>query len=711
MWRSGEAVAGRNAEYVVSGVCCATEEGVLRKRLDGDLGPGAYRFNPLTGELRVAENVVPARVEAAVRRAGFGVRQRQTPARDGRFSLRSREGLAAAAAALLWATGVLLLGGENASLAGRCVLGAAIALGGMKIFWKAAVALRNRVLDMNVLMSAAVVGAVAIGRWSEAAAVVVLYALALLLEQYNTARSRRAVESLLALAPQQASVLRDGREVSTDARSILPEEVIVVRPGERVALDGVVQEGISAVNEATITGEATPVAKRPGSPVFGGGTNGRGLLHVRVTRRYEDTTLAHVVHLIEEAQHQRAPVQTFVDRFARIYTPAVFGLAVCVAILPPLLLAALWEEWLYRALVLLVIACPCALVISTPVTFVSAMTNAARRGILVKGGKNLQELSRIRAMAFDKTGTLTEGRPRITDMVVLNSMDRKDLLRVVAALEYRSEHHLASAVLDEAARDGIDYTSVRLADFEALPGLGLRSRIDGKTYYLGNERLGEEHGFLTPRVSELTAAFRQEGKTTMILGCDREALSVLAVRDTARRQSRDAILNLKAQGIGHMRLLSGDHEASAWSLAADLGMDGVEGRLLPEEKLRVLQSMKQEYGAVAMVGDGINDAPALAAATVGIAMGGAGSDAAMETADVVLMADDLSRLPHLISLSRKTMLIVRQNIAFALGVKLLFLVLSLTGASTLWMALLADDGAALAVILNGLRTLVFKESP
>ncbi len=703
------AVAEQSAHYVVSGVCCATEEGVLRKRLDGDLGADVYRFNLLTGELEVGADCAPARVEEAVRRAGFGVRQKQAPPKNERFLDRHRDSLVALVAGLLWAAGTLL-GGEEGSLAGRCVLGAAIALGGMKIFLKAAIALRNFVLDMNVLMTAAVLGAVAIGRWSEAAAVVVLYAVALMLEQYSTARSRRAVESRLALAPQRASVLRGGEEVELDATGIMPGEMIVVRPGERIALDGVVQEGMSAVNEASITGEAAPVAKGPGSPVFGGGVNGRGLLHVRVTRRYEDTTLAQIVHLIEEAQHQRAPVQTFVDRFARIYTPAVFLFAIGVAMIPPFVLGLSWEEWLYRSLVLLVIACPCALVISTPVTLVSAMTNAARRGILVKGGKSLQELSRIRAMAFDKTGTLTEGRPQVTDVVVLNSMDRKDLLRIVAALEYRSEHHLASAVLEEAERSGVEYTLLRPEEFEALPGLGLRSRIDGTTWYLGNERLGEEHGFLTPRVRELVERFRQEGKTTMILGRDHEALSVLAVRDTARRHSREAILRLKAEGIGHTRLLSGDHEAPARLLAGELGMDSAEGRLLPEEKLRSLQAMQHEHGPVAMVGDGINDAPALAAANVGIAMGGAGSDAAMETADVVLMGDDLSRLPYLMSLSRKTMAIIHQNVAFALGIKLLFLVLSLMGASTLWMALLADDGAALAVILNGLRTLVFRES-
>jgi Cd2+/Zn2+-exporting ATPase len=348
-------------------------------------------------------------------------------------------------------------------------------------------------------------------------------------------------------------------------------------------------------------------------------------------------------------------------------------------------------------------------VISTPVTLVSAMTNAARRGILVKGGKNLEELSRVRAMAFDKTGTLTEGRPRVTDLIILNSLDRSEVLRIVAAMEYRSEHHLASAVLEEATRAGVDHTTVSLGGFEALPGLGVRCRIDGTTWFLGNERLGEEGGFLTPRVREIVKSLRDEGKTTMILGRSQEPLSVLAVRDTARRHSREAIAQLRRQGIEHTRLLSGDHDASAKAVGRELGMEGALGGLLPDEKVTSVHAMKQEYGAVAMVGDGVNDAPALGAATVGIAMGGVGSDAAMETADVVLMADDLSQVSFLVALSRKAMMIIHQNIAFALGLKLLFLVLSISGTSTLWMALLADDGAALAVILNSLRILSFKD--
>jgi Cd2+/Zn2+-exporting ATPase len=699
----------QSAYYAVSGVCCSTEETVLRKRLDADLGPGAYRFNLVTGELRVADGVLPGRVMEAVQRAGFLAREKEDAPDKGGSLQQHRDELIACTAAVLWLGGTLL-GGEDGWSPGRVLLGGAILLGGARIFRKAAAALRNRVLDMNVLMTAAVVGAVVIGRWSEAAAVVVLFAAALALEQYSTTRSRRAVQSLLALAPQQASVVRDGHELLVDAASIMPGEILLVRPGERIPLDGTVHQGISSVNEATITGEAAPAVKGPGSPVFGGGMNERGLLYIRVTHRYEDTTLARIVHLIEEAQHQRAPVQSFVDRFARVYTPAVFGLAIGVALIPPFVLGLAWEEWLYRALVLLVIACPCALVISTPVTLVSAMTNAARRGILVKGGKNLEELSRVRAMAFDKTGTLTEGRPRVTDLVILNSLDRSEVLRIVAAMEFHSEHHLASAVLEEATRAGVDHTTVSMEGFEALPGLGVQCRIDGATWFLGNERLAEERGFLTPRARDVVGQLREEGKTTMILGRHQEPLSVLAVRDTARRHSREAIKQLNAQGIEHTRLLSGDHDASAKAVGKELGVESALGSLLPEEKVTAVQNLKQQYGAVAMVGDGVNDAPALAAATVGIAMGGVGSDAAMETADVVLMADDLSQVSFLIALSRKTMTVIRQNIAFALGVKLLFLILSITGTSTLWMALLADDGAALAVILNGLRILSFKDS-
>lgn len=693
--------------FVVSGVCCATEEAVLRKRLDGAIGTAAYRFNVVTCELRVIGGVDTRKVETLVRQAGFRAREKRAIVPEQGFVQRHREALVTAGAA-----GFFLLGaaGNIGTPVDLALYLLAIFLGGWKIFWKAFAALRTGVLDMNVLMTTAVVGAAAIGKWSEGAAVVILFSVALMLESYSTARTRRAVQSLLSLSPQQASVVRGGQEQAIDARAIAPGEVIVIRPGERVPLDGTVIEGNSTVNESAITGESEPVSKMRGSELFAGSINDRGILRITVSRHYDDTALAHILQLIEDAEQQRAPMQDFIDRFARIYTPAVLTLALLVAAIPPLLLSQPPLEWVYRALVLLVIACPCALVISTPVTIVSALTNAARRGVLIKGGRHIEHLSRINAVAFDKTGTLTEGRPRLTDIVALNTLSRDRILQVAAALEYRSEHHLADAILDEAARSGVDHSSVQVSDFEALPGRGVRAVVEGQTFFLGNERLGREEQFLDANALKRVGEFLREGKTPMILGSGGEAISILAVQDSTRHHSKATIERLRALGVKHFRLLSGDQERVVDALADELSIDRAAGHLLPAEKVRAVQEMMEQYGTVAMVGDGVNDAPALAVSTVGIAMGVAGSDAALETADVVLMSDNLSKLPYVFALSSKAMTIIRQNIALALGIKSVFLVLSLAGISTLWMALLADDGAALAVILNGLRILRFEES-
>jgi Cd2+/Zn2+-exporting ATPase len=647
-------------------------------------------------------------VKELVRQAGFDARSKQTTLAEKPFFVRHADMLVSAGAAIVLVAGMIVQAGGSVAI--PLFLGA-IVVGGWKIFWKALIALRNRSLDMNVLMSGAVVGAAAIGKWNEGAAVVVLFSFALMLENYSTLRTRRAVQSLLALSPQRASVVRDEGEEETDAERVVPGDVVVVRPGERIPLDGIVMGGHSSVNEATITGEATPVIKEPGAIVFGGSLNERGVLRVRVTRRYADTTLAQIIHLIEEAQNERAPVQNFVDRFARVYTPAVFVLALLICLVPPLMFSQPAAGWIYRALVLLVIACPCALVISTPVTLVSALANAARRGILIKGGKHIEALSGVKAVAFDKTGTLTQGRPRLTDLITLNSMSRKEVLRIVASMEYHSEHHLATAILEEAVREGVDHVSVQVSGFEALPGLGVSAVIDGRRFFLGNERLGEKHDYVGPDLTARVRAYRGAGTTTMILGCEGEPIAVVVVRDAARSQGHHTIARLKQSGIGHIRLLSGDQREAVDALAAELSIDHADAQLLPAGKVDAVTQMKQQYGSVAMIGDGINDAPALAASTVGIAMGVAGADAALETADVILMSDDLSKLPYLFGLSKATMRIIRQNVALALGIKSIFLVLSLLGASTLWIALLADDGAALAVILNGLRILSFEDSP
>jgi Cd2+/Zn2+-exporting ATPase len=691
-----------SARFVVSGVCCATEEGVLRACLDRRIGRDGYAFNLVTGELRVEGTVNPREIVASVRSAGFDARERRETPPVEPFFRRHRDALITLGAGLMTVAGALL--DSRFPTAARVLFLAAILLGGAQPFRKAVLALRYRTLDMNVLMTVAVIGAVAIDRWAEGAAVIVLFAVSLLLEGYSAVRTRRAVTSLLDLAPATARVLDDGAERTVDAQSVLPGTRIVLRPGERIPLDGDVVGGSSTVNESSLTGESVPVPKHAGDAVFSGTVNERGMLTVRVTRPFEDSTISRIVRLIEEAQTHRASVQTFVDRFARRYTPFVLGLAVLVAVVPPLAGAGSFAEWLYRALVLLVIACPCALVISTPVTLVSALTAAARNGVLIKGGRTLEALSAVAAIAFDKTGTLTAGRLHLTDVVVLDSRPREQLLAVVAALEQHSEHPVADAV-----RDVSGSSPVQVEAFEAIPGLGVRGSIGGTPYSLGNRLLAEREGFLSPAAAEAVERLARDGKTTMILGSSHEALGVIGLADQPRKHVRDVLRDLRSAGVRHLVMLSGDHQEAAARAAAALGITEVRADLLPAGKTAAVAELRRTYGSVAMVGDGLNDAPALAEATVGIAMGVAGSDATLESADVVLMADDLHRLPFVLRLSRRTMHIIYQNVALALGLKILFLVLTVTGHASLWAAVLADDGAAFAVILNGLRLLTFHD--
>jgi Zn2+/Cd2+-exporting ATPase len=695
--------------FVVSGVCCSTEESVLRKCLDGGIGPEAYTFSLATAELAVQGSVEERRVLDHVREAGFTARRVDLPAPQESFWERHRQGVIAGISGLLLLVGVAFDQFDSAPIAARAILLASILIGGWGIFSKALKALRARVLDMNVLMTVAVVGAVLIGKWEEGAAVIVLFSLSLMLESYSATRTRRAVRSLLDLSPEMADVIHEGRETTVPAKSVQPGELLMIRPGQRIPLDGIVETGISGVVETMITGESTPVEKVHGAQVYAGSINDRGVLTVRVTRAFEDTTLARIVNLIEEAQQQRAPVQNFMDRFAAIYTPAVLAIALLVALAPPLVLGQPFIVWLYRSLVMLVIACPCALVISTPVTVVSALATAARRGMLIKGGKHLETLAKVRAIAFDKTGTLTEGKPNVTDVIPLNSRSREELLEIVAAIEHRSEHHLATAVLQEATRAGVDYRRQVPEQFKAIPGKGVMAKIGDTTYYLGNQRLCEDRNFCSADVKQRLEQLEREGKTTIVLGKEEEPLCIVAVRDGVRHQSRDAVSELRELGVSHMVMLSGDHATAVEQLAGEVGIEHQLAQMLPEEKMKAIRELRERYGTVAMVGDGINDAPALAAASVGIAMGTNGTDTALETADVVLMRDNLSALPLLLRLSRKTMAVVRQNVAFALAVKLIFLALSVAGVATLWMAVLADDGAALLVILNGLRLLSVKK--
>ena len=576
---------------------------------------------------------------------------------------------------------------------------------------KAWTSLRLRSLDINVLMMIAAAGAIAIGQWAEAATVVFLFAVAQALEARTLERARAAIRGLMDLTPADA-LLRDGhgeRRVPVD--DIRVGAVIVVRPGEKIPLDGRVTAGFSEVNQAPVTGESLPAEKAPGDGVFAGTINGRGALEIEVTKLRRDTTLARIIHLVERAQAQRAPSQALVERFARIYTPAVIVLAVLVAVVPPLVVHgpaaaghyAVWDTWLYRALVLLVVSCPCALVISTPVSIVAALAGAARKGVLIKGGAHLERLSRVRCIAFDKTGTLTRGKPEVVDVVALNGGRTSAVVGLAASIEQRSTHPIAQAILDHASSAGI--AAPAADDVTVIAGRGARGQVGDRQVLIGNHRLFEEQRLCSADIHDRIAAIDAAGLTAVLVARDREPVGIIAVADRPRESARVTVDRLRAQGVARIVMLTGDSRGTANAIATELGVDDVRAELLPEDKVAAIEELRRAHGAVAMVGDGVNDAPALALADVGIAMGAAGSDAALETADVALMADDLLRIPFAFRLSRATVRNIRTNLAISIVLKAAFVAAAVGGVATLWMAVLADTGASVIVIANALRLL------
>ena len=552
-------------------------------------------------------------------------------------------------------------------------------------------------------MAIAVIGAVAIGEGAEAGTVVFLFALAQYLQSRSMDRARHAIRALMDLTPLEATVVRDGHDRRVAVDEVAIGDLLRIRPGEKVPLDGAVVAGGSDVNQAPITGESLPVDKHPGDELFAGTINGRGWLEMRVTRLRRDTTLARIIHLVETAQAQRAPAQAFVDRFARYYTPAVIALAVGVAVIPPAVLGAPFVDWLYRALVLLVISCPCALVISTPVSIVSALAAAARRGVLIKGGLHLERLGAIPAIAFDKTGTLTRGEPQVVGVQPLDEVPASRVLALAAALELRSEHPIAAAIVEYAKRERVEPLEVER--FRALPGLGAEAELHGRPALVGNLRLFRERRVATPDAERQTDLAAAQGHTAVLVAWDGRLLGAIAVSDRPRETAADVVDLLRRHGLRHVVMLTGDNEGAARTMAAALGITEYRADLLPHDKVRHVAELRARYGGVAMVGDGVNDAPALAAADVGIVMGAAGSDAALETADVALMGDDLSRIPYAMRLSRAALLTIKTNIALSVLLKAAFLALAVTGYATLWMAIAADTGASLLVIANGLRLL------
>ena len=684
---------------------CPTEEGLLRKKLGGMAGVTELEFNLMQRVLTVthaAQEIEP--ILAAVRSLGFtpeiatGESVQEEPAPEPAkpwWPLALAGAAAMASEAVPWA-------GLPTWLAAVLAL-VAVALSGISTYKKGWIAIRNGNLNINALMSIAVTGALLLGQWPEAAMVMVLFTIAELIEAKSLDRARNAIRGLMQLSPERATVLQaDGSWQDVAAKSVAVNARVRIKPGERIALDGKIISGRSAINQAPITGESLPVEKAEGDPVFAGTINESGSFEYTVTAAANDSTLARITHAVEEAQGARAPTQRFVDQFARIYTPVVFAIALGVAVFPPLLMGGIWFDWIYKALVLLVIACPCALVISTPVTIVSGLAAAARQGILIKGGVYLEEGRKLKWLALDKTGTITHGKPSQTDFVLLGNMESVELRSLAASLASRSDHPVSKALAQAAERDGV---ALRAVDaFEALPGRGTQGVIDGRLFYLGNHRLIHERGHCSDALEARLSALEQQGKTVILLADETEVHGMFAVADTVKISSREAIAELHALGIKTV-MLTGDNAHTAQAIAAQVGIDEARGDLLPEDKLKVIESKINDGDVVGMVGDGINDAPALARANIGFAMGAAGTGTAIETADVALMDDDLRKLPRFVRLSRHTHAVLVQNIVLALGIKAVFLVLTLTGAGTMWMAVFADVGASLLVVGNGLRLL------
>jgi len=694
--------------FRVEGMDCHEEVAILDKRLKGLPGLERMSAEVISGRLRVAYDAAQlsaADISRAI--ADTGMRawlEREHPTRVADLNAPNRVRLLQLSGAAC-GIGLALHSAGAAPVVATLAFGVTVAAGGWFWFRRAWSSARLFSLDINVLMVLAVIGAIAIGEWSEAAVVTFLFALAQWLETRNLERARLAIRALMELAPNDALVRRGDEDVKLSLDEISVGDLVIVRPGEKIPLDGTVAGGSSDVNEAPVTGESMPVPKASGASVFAGTINGHGALDVRVTRLKADSTLARIMALVEQAQSERAPTQTFVERFARFYTPAVVVLAAALAAVPPVVFHQPFGPWLYRALVMLVISCPCALVISTPVSIVSALAGAARKGVLIKGGRHLETLGRVRCMAFDKTGTLTHGAPEVVDIVAVDPWTPRDVLRIASALEGHSDHPVARAVLRRAMTDGVIANNAR--DHQALPGLGAAAIVDGAPALIGNARLFETRELPTAELDARLRAAAGRGRTPVFVAVGGDVIGALAVADGVREAGRSLVELLHANGVSHVAMLSGDHPDTAAAIAGDLGIADAHGGLLPDGKVAAIRALRAEHGTVVMVGDGVNDAPALAAADVGIAMGAAGTDAALETADVALMADDLMRIPYAVRLGRATVRNIRVNIAVALGLKTVFLVLAAMGHATLWMAVVADMGASLLVIANGLRLLRF----
>jgi Cd2+/Zn2+-exporting ATPase len=578
----------------------------------------------------------------------------------------------------------------------------AIVVGGYYIARRGVAAIIEKYLDINMLMVVAVAGSIAIGAYTEGSAIVFLFSLAEMLESFSIARTRKSISELMDFAPNQALVKAGEKEEYYDVNDVSIGDIVVVRPGERVPMDGVVEKGQSSVDESAVTGESKPAKKKVGDLVFAGTLNAEGYLEFRVTKKFEDTVISKIVKLVEEAETKKAPTERLVDRFAKYYTPVVVITAVLVMTIPAFVFAQPFDTWFYRGLVLLVISCPCALVISTPVSVVSAITGATRKGILFKGGAYLERMGQISVVAFDKTGTITRGRPEVEEIIPLNSYTNEEVLKVAASAENRSEHHLARAVMTKAKE--LEVRALETESFEAVVGKGVSAVILGRRVYAGSVQFFRDQGIDVSKHEDLIGEKNKEGRTVIVIGTEKEVMGLLTVRDVPRPEAKETIAELKRIGIKKVVMLTGDDEQVAASVAKELGIDEYRARLLPEQKVKAVEEYQREHGPLIMVGDGVNDAPALAAAEIGVAMGVAGTDIALEAADVALMGDDLRTVVYGIRLSRKAARVIKQNVSVSLAVKMLFFALVFPGFITLWLAILIGDlGTSFGVITNAMR--------
>ncbi|MDP3532571.1 MAG: cation-translocating P-type ATPase [Alphaproteobacteria bacterium] len=587
---------------------------------------------------------------------------------------------------------------------------ASMLVGGRETFIKGLRSIQYFTININFLMTIAVLGAIFIGEWPEAAMVTFLFGLAETIESYSLDKARQAIQRLVEVSPSVATVqIKNGSWQVKSVQEIRINDIIWVKPGARIPLDGIVLKGRTSINQAPITGESIPVEKNVGDPVFAGSINERGSFEFKVTSQTNETLLAKIIRAVQQAQGERAPTQRFVDQFAKYYTPTVIIFAILFAFLPTLIWQAPFYPWFYNALVLLVIACPCALVISTPVTVVSGLAAAAKRGILVKGGTYFEQGSHLKAIAFDKTGTLTLGKPKVTDIIIVKKDFKHDILQLTASLEAHSEHPIANAILQHWQISNSLRDLLPVHDYETVPGLGLVGIIEGQHYFLGNHHFAEEKKVCNEQIEITLDQLEKQGKTTIIFGTQYEVLAILAVADTLRETSQHAIEALHQLGI-KTAMITGDNPTTAQAIGEKLHINDIQANLLPEDKLTAIDALLKQYKKVGMVGDGINDAPALAKATIGFALGHSGTDVALETADVALMGDNLNKLPYFINLSRQVWRKLIQNITLSIGIKILFFVLALLGFASLWMAILADMAVSLIVVLNGLNLLNFSES-